>query len=59
MTTVLQRLLRASEAMQARAGKPDSFEMPGVCKCGRSVVLKRRPWRWVMPHTELECDHRD
>lgn len=41
------------------SSKPDRFAMPGTCVCGRRVVLKRRPWRWVMPDTNQGCDHRD
>lgn len=36
----------------------DLWEMPGTCKCGRPVVVRRRPWRWCMPDTNRACDHR-
>lgn len=36
----------------------DTWTMPGTCVCGNPVVLRKRPFRWVMPDTDRACDHR-
>lgn len=50
--------MTAMERLSKSHISDDEWEMPGTCHCGRPVVLRRRPWRWVMPDTNRGCDHR-